>query len=296
MEEFLNSFFALVIFCSCSQKENKHVPLESNVVIEKVCDLPDEVHETSGIIFFKDLLWTINDSGNEPELYAVDTNTGKLKHIIQLLNTENIDWEAITQDDENIYIADNGNNTRTRPDYQLYIINKDSISEAYKQSINVDKITYKFREEDLEGIGLSSELVNSEAIIVKGNKFYVYIKDFNFENLWVFSFYLDTTEIQVGELGGHYTSGYAITAATLVNDNYIALLGYKDYHSYFTVLEADPDLLNAPKEKCSFELEKLVGNQTEGITYINGKYYISSEASNITQALFRMQLYDNYVR
>ena len=35
--------------------------------------LPDEVDETSGLIFWNELMWTINDSGGDPILYALDT-------------------------------------------------------------------------------------------------------------------------------------------------------------------------------------------------------------------------------
>ncbi len=290
MKHFILLFLVYLFFNNCSGQENNCVPSEENIVIEKICDLPDEVHETSGILFYKGLLWTINDSGNKPELYAIDTNTGNLKHVIQLVNTENIDWEALTQDDDNIYIADNGNNNQSRPDYQLYIVSKDSLTDAYNQSFNASTIIYKFEEKDLESIGLSTELVNSEAILVSGDRFYVYIKDYNYEHLWVFSFSLNYEEEQTGVLCGDFASGYAITAATFAGEHCIAFLGYKDYHSFFTVLEAEPDLLNSPKVKYSFELEKLIGTQTEGITLVDGTYYISNEASIIKQALFRMHL------
>ena len=42
-------------------------------------NLPPEVSETSGLLFFNNLLITHNDSGGEPLLYEVDTLTREIK-------------------------------------------------------------------------------------------------------------------------------------------------------------------------------------------------------------------------
>ena len=40
--------------------------------------LPDEIKETSGLIYFDNALWTINDGGNLPFLFKLTPETGDI--------------------------------------------------------------------------------------------------------------------------------------------------------------------------------------------------------------------------
>jgi hypothetical protein len=51
----------------------------------------------------------LNDGGNTNEIFEIDKNSGKILNKIQT-NFPNKDWEAITNDGENLYIGDFGNN------------------------------------------------------------------------------------------------------------------------------------------------------------------------------------------
>ncbi len=69
------------------------------------------------------ILWTINDSGNPPELLAIDT-TGALLATFPLSNAPNIDWEDIAlgpcQDSTCLYIADTGDNQEARSEVAIH--------------------------------------------------------------------------------------------------------------------------------------------------------------------------------
>ncbi len=65
--------------------------------------------ETSGLIYWKDKLWTHNDN-TDINLYALDTLTGEILSKYELTGASNKDWEEISQDDEFIYVGDFGNN------------------------------------------------------------------------------------------------------------------------------------------------------------------------------------------
>ena len=41
-----------------------------------VQNLPDEIEETSGVIYHNGKLWTHNDSGNAAVIFSIDTATG----------------------------------------------------------------------------------------------------------------------------------------------------------------------------------------------------------------------------
>ena len=61
--------------------------------------LPEDVPESSGLIFYNNRLITHNDSGNLPRLYEMDTLSSQVIRTIRIDNATNIDWEDITQDD-----------------------------------------------------------------------------------------------------------------------------------------------------------------------------------------------------
>jgi hypothetical protein len=69
------------------------------------------------------LFWTIGDSGNPPDLLAVDS-TGRLQAVIPILATGNIDWEAVAVGrcggSTCVYIADVGDNDERRQTVYLH--------------------------------------------------------------------------------------------------------------------------------------------------------------------------------
>ena len=235
------------------------------------------------------MVWTINDSGNEAILYGIDTVSGNLVREVHIVGAENTDWEAITQDENNIYIADNGNNFRTRHNYKIYVISKDSISKEREQKIIPHhQITYNFRDSDLAKIELDKTRVDSEAILVDGDSLLVYIKDWLYSQLSVFSLPYKESNVKC-TLGSTYEIGFAVTAATRINESQIAFLGYRDYRSFLTILETNPQLTGDVVELAHYELFDLQGFQTEGITYKDGKIFISCENQIIEQTLFQVE-------
>lgn len=284
--------FSFLLFWNCqSDNDTSELPKPvEEIIVTKVCKLPSEVYETSGILFHKGLLWTMNDSGNDPVLYAIDTVEGELVYEIDIIGADNIDWEAIGQDNQNIYIADNGNNTNSRDEYYIYVIDKDSISdEAYQEVFPIRTMSYTFSDNDLNAIGLNKTTVDSEALIVDGDSIYIYIKDW--ENYMTFPFSVHYEALNSkAVLGGGYDVGYAVTAATKIGNNQIAFLGYRNYKSFLTIIDVQPNLLNEVGEEYFFELKELQGYQTEGLTYANGKLYISCESLAVDQTLFRVDL------
>lgn len=284
--------FSFLLIWSCQlDNDNSELPKPvEEIIITKVCKLPSEVYETSGILFHKGLLWTMNDSRNDPVLYAIDTVDGALVHEINIVGVDNIDWEAIGQDNQNIYIADNGNNTNSRDEYQIYTIAKDSLTgAAYQETLPIRKLTYTFNDNDLNKIGLNKTTVDSEALIVDGDSLFIYIKDW--ENYMTFPFSVHNKALNSeAVLGGSYDVGYAVTAATKIGDKQIAFLGYKNYKSFLTIINVRPNLLDEVVVEYFFELKELQGYQTEGLTYANGKLYISCESLAVDQTLFRVDL------
>ena len=73
--------------------------------------LPAASRETSGLICTADGFISINDSGNTPELQQLDS---LLRLTSVPLALDNIDWEALAANGEQLYVADSGNNRGQR--------------------------------------------------------------------------------------------------------------------------------------------------------------------------------------
>jgi len=120
---FLNlSILILISFPLYTQSELIHL---------KICDLPEEVAESSGLLIVDDAtIWTHNDSGYENELFLVDSS-GMLLRTVTVTNATNVDWEDLAYDyDGNIWINDAGNNNNSRTDLKLYRVNASDLAES----------------------------------------------------------------------------------------------------------------------------------------------------------------------
>jgi hypothetical protein len=69
------------------------------------------------------VLWTLNDSGNEPWIFATDT-LGRDLGTFRVTAADNLDWEAIALGAcgrrECLYIADTGDNLESRGEVRIY--------------------------------------------------------------------------------------------------------------------------------------------------------------------------------
>lgn len=76
------------------------------------------------------ILWTIDDSGNPPDVIATDT-LGRYRATIAVDGATNIDWEEIAigpcRQASCLYIADTGDNSESRPEVQLYRLDEPTL-------------------------------------------------------------------------------------------------------------------------------------------------------------------------
>lgn len=76
------------------------------------------------------IVWTIDDSGNPPNLIASDT-LGRFRASISLDGATNTDWEEVAlgpcRQTNCVYIADTGDNDEVRPEVQLYRLNEPTV-------------------------------------------------------------------------------------------------------------------------------------------------------------------------
>ena len=107
-------------------------------------ELPEEVNETSGLFFHNGRLWTHNDSGGKPILYALDTMTFKVVQKLTLSHAKNKDWEDVCTDGERVYVGDFGSNKGNRKDLRIYTFPLSVIPAEGDATIEVDSINFTF--------------------------------------------------------------------------------------------------------------------------------------------------------
>lgn len=105
--------------------------------------ISSDLKEVSGMesIPNSDNLWMVNDSGNHPRVYEVNSK-GKIYKTLYV-NGKNRDWEDLTKDNEgNLYVGDFGNNANDRKNQTIYMLSAADL--ATKKSIDPQKIKFSF--------------------------------------------------------------------------------------------------------------------------------------------------------
>lgn len=133
-------------------KTLERAPYSEAVHIGSILD--SKIMEASGLApsqLNNEVLWTVNDSGNPPVLYAVDS-TGWVQGEFRLQDVKNKDWEDLASFRINgapyIMIADVGDNRAVRQTCSLIVIREPDINSSNKtRSIPISGMM-EFRYED----------------------------------------------------------------------------------------------------------------------------------------------------
>jgi hypothetical protein len=114
------------------------------VEVSRITD--PRITESSGLALSRsteDLAYTINDSGNEPVVYAIRVSTGEVEGTTRIRGGTLVDTEALALDGEGtLWIADVGDNDGVRDDIALYALPEpgtgDSTVTATRYPIGLD--------------------------------------------------------------------------------------------------------------------------------------------------------------
>lgn len=119
--------FPLLLLTACDAQRPEPPALQAQAcrTIDAGTALPGVVRETSGLAVSSDatVLWTHNDRGHDPVLYAVADNGG-LRSTVVVDGTVPVDWEDIEAapcaSGRCLYIADIGDNDQVRDHVTIY--------------------------------------------------------------------------------------------------------------------------------------------------------------------------------
>jgi len=107
--------------------------------------------------------WTLNDSGNPPELFLADT-TATITGSVRVLGATNIDWEAVSLgpcgSETCVYIGDIGDNRAVRRSVVIYRVVEPTDRDLTQQRIRVkDSLVVRYGDQphDAEAMVVSRE-------------------------------------------------------------------------------------------------------------------------------------------
>ena len=278
---FLFSFlFALNLY---AQQDLKWLKIKKY----KVATLSDSLKETSGLTFFRDKLYTINDGGNSSEVFEIDKSSGKILDVIKT-DLKNKDWEAITSDSTNIYIGDFGNNAGTRKDLKIYKI-------PFKDSVKIDSIQeipfFYPEQKDFEPKNINNDF-DAEAMIFLNGKIHLFTKEWISKSVTHYTVNPNVFVQQPAEKIESFKTDFVVTDASYF-DKKLYLVGYtKNTEVFLSIFgETEPGIFFNQKPVKYYIGSSLSVGQIEGISVNEDGIYISGEEFKSPLGKVKQSLY-----
>lgn len=252
--------------------------------------LSNTVSETSALIYLKNKLWTLNDSGGLPVLYAMDTATGQIIQEVTITNAINVDWEELAIDEDYIYIGDFGNNDGTRDDLGIYKVLIDDLPYQGNGSVTASHITYIYPDQKSFNRNYSHNF-DCEAFIATEDSLYLFSKNRADYKTKLYRLPKEPGNFIAELITSFDVNGLITGAGYSITENEVVLIGYvQNIYTPFVWLLFDfqsNSYFSGNKRRIDFP--NLTTTQTEGICYISGKdLMISAEKSpTFTARVFR---------
>jgi len=257
---------------SCENKDQEELNTDDKRTIEiipqKFIDqLPGKLSENSGLIIYKDLFWSFNDSGGENILFGF-TRSGEITIQIQLENAENNDWEDIAQDDEFIYIGDFGNNNGARKDLKVLKISKSEITTESYQTIEPEIINFSFSDQKLFSFSPYSTPFDCESLTNIDGELYLFSKRWNDETTTVYNLLKTAGDYSITPVDSFQVEGLITGADFNPESSILALSGYHDFRPLLWLFYDVSKENLFGRESLLIKMDAIAGAQTEGICFL----------------------------
>lgn len=255
-----------------------------------ISPLPAEVEETSGLIYWNDLIWTHNDSGGEPVIYGLSPEDGSIEKSITVKDLRNNDWEDITQDENYIFIGDFGNNSGMRKNLSILRISKAGIQQDVAlQEADAVEIRFSYADQHDFSRKTYNHNFDCEAMISYGDSLYLFSKNWADNQTKLYALPKIPGEYQPAPQLTFEADGL-ITGADLSPDTHeLVLIGYRDYVSFMWLLTDFEGANFFGGTLLRIDFPELVFVQTEGICFTSAEHVVfSCEESAEAQSLFQV--------
>ena len=252
------------------------------------------VPETSALCFTDGALWTLNDSGNPPVLFRLDSASGRVTQRVHIRNFLNVDWEELAADAGYFYIADFGNNAGNRRDLRVLRVPKAAIGAADTCSVVAEEIAFTYPDQtDFTPLPYHHNF-DCEALLVVQDSLHLFTK--NWLDGRTRHYVLPTRPGRyVARLRGTLDAKGLVTAAALSPDGRTAgLLGYTKSGRVFLWLLSGfrgSDYLAGTGRRLRLPGMLHLG-QVEGLCFVKpGRMLISNERLGHFPLRVRQRLY-----
>ena len=286
---FIISLF--IIFSTC--KNDKILPLVTEITPQKITEIPATLNEISGMIFRNDTsLFAHNDGGQGARIFEVNLEEKKINRNIKIYNAANVDWEDLAQDDEYIYAADSGNFLGQRDDLKIYKISKNELET--QDSVAAEIIEFDYPDQE---IFTPTEIHNfeCEAVISFENELFLFSKNhLDLQTKW-YSLPKNAGSYSANLIQKFESDGLITGAAISEDKNVISLLGYHknggEFEPFIWLLYDFPDgkIFDGKSKKLDFTFNA----QFESICFgKNRNLYFSheSETGNLPQFIYQIDV------
>jgi hypothetical protein len=257
-----------------------------------IADLPANLAENSGMTFFNNSIYSINDGGNATILNELSQN-GSLIRDIHIDSAQNVDWEAITASETELFIGDFGNNSGTRTNLKIYRINKNEVIQ--NDSVNSSFIEFYYPDQTNFNTQLNNNNFDCEAFIYFQDSLHLFTK--GWANLYTKHYIVPLNNVNpVAAIlkDSLFVDGLITDASIDSQSGNLVLLGYKNngsnfYTSFVYLLFDFPTNQFFEGNKRRIEIGNMLTlSQTEGIAWKNQfSGFISSE--QITSSFLTIQ-------
>lgn len=226
-------FGSLFFFLSCqpvSEPELFSYPLLET--LKPLQPLPDQLYESSGLFLDGELIWSHNDSGDRPFLYAFNPEDKKLARKVFVYGAKAIDWEAAARDNQYVYIGDVGNNNGRRKNLTIYKLALDSLRTG-KKSAAIEGAIY-FNYADQTRFDVIDHNFDCEAMIATPDSLYLFSKNWGDDRTNVYRLPKKPGKYTALRVASFNTDGMVTAASYLPAHRRLCLLGYRMGRSGFS--------------------------------------------------------------
>lgn len=269
MKHFISILLIMWGVCGYAQ-QRKNLPLKKYLV----ANLSDSLQENSGLDFLQGALFTFNDGGNSSEIFKISEKNGKIEKTYST-GLPNRDWEAITSDNEHLYIGDFGNNGGSRKDLIIYKIpfqNGNFIKDS------IEKIPFYYPEQtDFSFRNLNTDF-DAESMIFLNGKIHIFTKEWQSKGVSHYTIEPNPNEKNPAKKLEYFRTKFMVTDVAY-HQKKLYLVGYtRSLKVFLHIFEEMPNGLFFNGKHTKYKLgNALKIGQIEGISVNENGIFISSE-------------------
>ncbi|WP_201978281.1 hypothetical protein [Hymenobacter rubidus] len=270
----------------------RHLPGRARPLRKALLD--QAIPETSALLYTDGNLWTLNDSGNPPVLFRLDSATGRVVQRVHITNFPNVDWEELAADARCLYIGDFGNNAGNRHNLRVLRVAKSAISPAPDVAVAAEEIAFRYPDQQDFSPGAYRHNFDCEAFFYAHDSLHLFTKNWADQRTRYY-----TLPAQPGNYVAHYKGSFdargLVTAAALSPaGTSAALLGYTKTGRTFLWLLTDftgTSIFSGQQRRLKLPHALRLG-QAEGLCFIDAdRVFLSNERLPKRFRLVRQRLY-----